>query len=52
MMKFCFVLIIAIFSEAVALHLGAFNVQVFGKTKFSKPEVVATLKKVINQTLK
>ena len=48
MAKICLVFIIAIFSESVALHLGAFNPQIFGKTKFSKPEVVQVLKKVID----
>ncbi len=35
-------------SEAVTddLHIAAFNVQVFGRTKMSKPEVVDTLVKV------
>ncbi len=32
--------------EAEQLKIGAFNVQIFGKTKFNKADVVDTLSKV------
>ena len=33
--------------QSEQLKIGAFNVQIFGTSKFSKPDVVTTLSKVL-----
>ena len=42
----CCFLAISVQADTDQLRIGAFNIQVFGKTKFGKTEVVETLTKV------
>ena len=37
--------------QSEQLKIGAFNVQIFGTSKFSKPDVVTTLSKVYTMLL-